>query len=65
MEVKLELTPTECSFIYLNIWFLFMCICVCAFTHVCRCPQKPGEAVGSPEGGVTGGYESPGVGAGN
>lgn len=31
-----------------------MCICVLFSSHTCRCPQSPGEGIGSPEAGFMG-----------
>lgn len=33
--------------------------------HVCKCPQRLGEDIGSPGAGVTGSREPPDMGAGN
>lgn len=55
-EYLFKKQTTKCS--------TFNCVSVCGYVHVgmCKCPQKPEEAVGSPGTGVTG-CELPKVGS--
>lgn len=65
MSVDQEKVKHTFTYLKISLLFLVMFLCVYVCVHEFRYPERPEESIRSPGALVTGGRESPSMGAGN